>query len=479
MSTTTNLANAQSYNFLRKIAISATFGALLFGYDTGVVNGALTFMSRPDQLNLTPAMEGGVASSLLFGAAFGAFFCGRIADSKGRRKMLLILSFIFFCATIGCALSPNFEVLICFRFILGNAVGGASVTVPAYLSECSPVERRGRLVTQNELMIVSGQLMAFVINAILGVSFGEVGHIWRWMLSVATIPAVCLFVAMYRMPESPRWLVRKGRISEALEILKKIRSTEELAVAELEEIKLNIEKEDSAEKVKFSELGIPWIRRIILIAVGIAMCNQAGGVNSVMYYGTQILQNAGFSTNAAMIGNIANGVISVIATYMAIYLMKTHGRRKLLMLGFISTMICHIIIGTSSLLFSHETFFPYFILFMTVTFMFCNQGLIGPITWLLLSEILPMRLRGMGMGFAVFWQWIASFTIGFLFPVFLSLVGLSGTFYIFAIVGLIALIFTKLFVPETKGYSLENIEESFRNYAATDAAKAKQYIEKP
>ncbi|WP_432748501.1 sugar porter family MFS transporter [Pectinatus frisingensis] len=469
--------NEQGNNFLRKIAFSATFGALLFGYDTGVINGALPFMSKPDQLNLTPAKEGGVASSLLFGAAIGAFFGGRIADSKGRRKMLLILSVIFFFSTIGCALSPNFKILLVFRFILGIAVGGASVTVPAYLSECAPVEGRGRLVTQNELMIVSGQLMAFVINAVLAVSFGELAHIWRYMLSVATIPAVCLFVTMYRMPESPRWLVRQGKISEALSVLKKIR-TEEQAVAELEEIQTNIARESSVKQVKITELGTPWVRRIVFIAIGVAMCNQFGGVNSVMYYGTQILQNAGFSTNAAIVGNIANGVISVIATYMAIYLMKKHGRRKLLMLGFITTMICHVIIGTSSLLFSHEAFFPYFILLMTVTFMFCNQGLIGPVTWLILSEILPMRLRGTGMGVAVLCMWLTNFAIGLTFPILLSIVGLSGTFYTFACIGVVALIFVKLFVPETKGRSLEKIEEDFRNYGKTDEERAKEYIER-
>ena len=177
-------------------------------------------------------------------------------------------------------------------------------------------------------------------------------------------------------------------------------------------------------------------------------------------------------------GNIANGVISVIATYMAIYLMKKHGRRKLLMLGFITTMICHVIIGTSSLLFSHEAFFPYFILLMTVTFMFCNQGLIGPVTWLILSEILPMRLRGTGMGVAVLCMWLTNFAIGLTFPILLSIVGLSGTFYTFACIGVVALIFVKLFVPETKGRSLEKIEEDFRNYGKTDEERAKEYIER-
>ena len=409
-----------------------------------------------------------MASSLLLGAALGAFFGGRISDNIGRRKMLIILSIIFFFSTIGCALSPDFQVIIGFRFILGIAVGGASVTVPAYLSEMASTTGRGRLVTQNELMIVSGQLMAFVMNAILAVMFGESGHIWRWMLAVATLPAIALGVGMLRMPESPRWMVRQGKISEALAVLRTIR-TEEQAVAELQEIKDNIARECSAKKVKLNELSTPWIRRIVFIAIGVAMCNQFGGVNSVMYYGTQILQNAGFSTNAAIVGNIANGVISVIATYYAIHLMKFHGRRKLLMAGFISTITCHIIIGTSSVLFSSASWFPYFILFMTVIFMFCNQGLIGPVTWLLLSEILPQRLRGMGMGVAVLCMWLTNFAIGLTFPILLSIIGLSGTFYAFAIIGAMALIFVKHYIPETKNRSLEQIESDFRIYGTAES----------
>lgn len=467
----------QSGKFLQKMAFAATFGAILFGYDTGVINGALPFMAEPAQLNLTPARQGMVASAVLFGAAIGSLLCGKLSDMYGRRKMLLILSVLFVFTTIGCALSPTFQIIVLFRFFLGLGVGGASVIVPAYLAESSPTNGRGRYVTQNEMMIVVGATLAFIINAILAVTLGSMDHVWRYMIAVAIIPAICLFVGMYNMPESPRWLVRQGKVSQALQTLKKVRTSDEKAVAELEEIKTTIMREGDS-KVNLHEFTIPWVRRVLFIAIGIAMCNQLGAINSIIYYGTQILQNAGFARSAAFIGNVANGVISIVATFAGIHLIGKHSRRILLMMGFITVTICHIIIGTSTLLFAQESFFPFFILFMTVTFVFCNQCFIGPLTWLLVSEILPLRLRGTGMGIAILFQWMTNFAIGITFPVLLSTIGLGMTFYIFAIIGLIALTFVKLFVPETKGHSLEQLEQNFRSHGRTDEEKAKEYIEK-
>lgn len=197
--------------YLQIIMISATFGGLLFGYDTGVINGALPFMTKPDQLNLTPVTEGLVTSSLLFGAAIGALVCGKLADRYGRRKMILNLSFLFLLASLGTTFAPNVLTMVVFRFLLGLAVGGASSMVPAFLAEMAPHEKRGRIVTQNELMIVGGQLLAYVFNAILGVSMADTDHVWRYMLVLSAVPALILFVSMLFVPESPRWLTSKGK----------------------------------------------------------------------------------------------------------------------------------------------------------------------------------------------------------------------------------------------------------------------------
>lgn len=453
----------QSHNtYLKRITIISTFGGLLFGYDTGVINGALAFMSRPDQLNLTPFVEGLVASGLLFGAAIGSFAGGRIADNHGRRRMLLYLALIFFCAALGCSLSPTAEVLIGCRFVLGLAVGGASVTVPAYLAEMSPSDRRGRMVTQNELMIVTGQLCAFVLNAIMGVAFGSTAYIWRYMLAVASLPAIVLWFGMLTMPESPRWLVLQGRIGDAMDVLKKIRN-EKQALAECTEIQENLAAEKAMHQASYSDLATPWIRRIVFIAMGIAVCQQISGVNSIMYYGTQILTEAGFSTQAALIGNVANGVISVAATFFGIWMMGRHGRRPLLMTGQIGTMCCLCAIGLLSSLLSGFAILPYIVLGLTVTFLFFQQGFLSPVTWLLLSELFPARLRGMGMGVTVLCLWLTNFCIGLSFPVLLSSFGLSSTFFIFAAFGLLGLLFAHKYVPETKGRSLEQIERDFRS----------------
>ncbi|MBC2020545.1 sugar porter family MFS transporter [Listeria booriae] len=449
--------------YLRLIAIISTFGGLLFGYDTGVINGALPYMSKAGQLNLTPAGEGIVASSLLFGAAFGAVFGGRLSDRNGRRKNLLMLAVVFFVATLGCTFAPNMAFMVVFRVILGLAVGGASVTVPTYLAEMSPTERRGRMVTQNELMIVTGQLLAFTFNAIIGTTLGEDGNVWRYMLVIATIPAVVLWFGMLILPESPRWLASKGKIGDALRVLQQIRE-QNVAETELTEIKDNITAEAALDKATFKDLSVKWVRRILFIGLGIAVVQQITGVNSIMYYGTEILRDAGFGTEAALIGNIANGVISVLATFVGIYLLGKIGRRPMLITGLIGTTSALLLIGILSMLLQGTEALPYVVLSLTVTFLAFQQGAISPVTWLMLSEIFPQRLRGIGMGTTVFCLWITNFLVGFSFPILLAHVGLSITFFMFAVLGVFAILFVKKYLPETKGHSLEQIEYYFRNY---------------
>jgi len=460
---TTKIATAHPHNHqrsLRTVTVVSTLGGLLFGYDTGVINGALPYMQ--EDLGLTPLTEGLVTSSLLFGAAFGAIFGGRLADGRGRRKTIMALAVVFLLGTLACTFAPNTAVMVLGRLVLGLAVGGASVTVPVYLAEMSPRAIRGRIVTQNELMIVTGQLIAFISNAYLGNTFGEAGGIWRWMIVLATLPAIALWIGMMFMPESPRWLASIGSFGETLGVLRRIRSHED-ARLEFDEVKALAADDYRSKMGGWGDLKAPWLRHIFMVGIGLAVIQQITGVNSIMYYGTQILADAGFGREAALTANIANGVISVLATFVGIWLLGRVGRRRMLITGQIGTTSALLLIGVFSLLLPEGMGRGYVILALTITFLAFQQGAISPVTWLMLSEIFPQKMRGLGMGVSVFVLWMVNFLIGFSFPQLLAAFGISNTFFVFVLLGVGAIVFAAKYVPETRGRSLEELEQFFRN----------------
>jgi major inositol transporter-like SP family MFS transporter len=441
------------------VTIIATFGGLLFGYDTGVINGALEPMKA--DLGLTTTGEGLITSTLLAGAAIGALVCGKLNDTLGRKKTLTILAVLFFVGTLGGVFAPNLGVMIPSRVILGFAVGGASVTVPVYLSELAPTERRGSLAGRGELAIVVGQLLAFAMNAIIGTVWGDHAGVWRYMLAVAALPAIALFVGMLQMPESPRWLISKGRHDEALSVLLQVRSPER-ARAEMEEVEFLAAEEEESHMGGWSDLSVPWIRRIFIAGIGVAIAQQCTGINSIMYYGTQVLTQAGFSASAALIANVANGVLAVVGSSICLFfLMDRVPRRTLIIGGFIATTTAHALIVATALLLPEGLTKAFVILFFMVTFVFCMQLALNIPVWVIISEMFPLRLRGLGMGICVLILWVTNAIIAFLFPIIVQAIGIQGAFGVFVVLGLIAIAFLKVFLPETKDRSLEELEERF------------------
>jgi MFS transporter, SP family, major inositol transporter len=453
------------------ISIVACFGGLLFGYDTGVSNGAEHPMQI--ELGLSDLSLGVVISSLVFAAAVGALFGGRVSDTWGRRRTILLLAVLFFVGTLCVVFSPGFGVLVTGRLLLGLAVGGASTVVPVYLAELAAFEIRGSITGRNELAIVTGQLAAFVMNAIIGTAFGNLDGVWRIMFSICALPAIALFVGMLRMPESPRWLVEKGHHDQALAVLKTVRP-QERAVAELADVqRLAAEEKEEHQVGVRAILANKWLIRILLVGIGVAMAQQLTGINSIMYYGQRVLIEAGFTADAALVANIASGVFSVIGGVIALYNMDKVNRRKTFALGLSLTTTCHLLIGTASVVLpAGNPLRPYVLLFFVVAFVFSMQSFLNVAVWVWLAEIFPLHMRGLGIGVAVFFGWTTNALLALFFPSLVAATGITGAFFLFAGVGVIALIFVVTQVPETRGVSLEKLEKDVTSGAVYDFRKA-------
>lgn len=456
--------------FVKVIAIIATLGGLLFGYDTGVISGALLFMGA--EMHLTPFTTGLVTSSLLFGAAFGALASGHFAAAAGRKKIIIVLAVIFAIGALGTSLAPDVHWMIFFRLVLGVAVGGAAATVPVYIAEIAPANKRGQLVTLQELMIVSGQMLAYISNAGFNAAWGG-EQTWRWMLAIATVPAVALWFGMMFMPDTPRWYAMKGRLAEARKVLERTRAKSDVEW-ELTEIEETLSEEENKGKPSLKELRKPWLFKLFLIGIGVAVIQQLSGVNTIMYYAPTMLKAVGMSTDAALFATIANGAISVLMTFVGIWLLGRLGRRTMTMIGQFGCTACLLFIGCISY-FMPETvngqpdvMRGYLVLLGMLMFLSFQQGALSPVTWLLLSEIFPTRLRGIFMGGAVFAMWIANFLISLAFPMLLATVGLSGAFFIFAFIGLFGAAFVIKCVPETRNRSLEQIEHYLHDWLSSE-----------
>ncbi|ALC07096.1 hypothetical protein CDES_13855 [Corynebacterium deserti GIMN1.010] len=466
---------------LGQISLVACLGGLLFGYDTGVANGAEGHMAQ--ELGLNVFQLGVVISSLVFAAALGALFAGRISDAVGRRKAIILLSGLFFFGSIMVVFSPagelgqfygpGFAVLVTGRIMLGLAVGGASTVVPVYLAELAPLEIRGSLTGRNELAIVAGQLLAFVINAIIAVTLhGVVDGIWRIMFAVCALPAIALFFGMLRMPESPRWLVNQGRYDEARRVMETVR-TPQRAQEEMDEI-ISVHSENNKKLLGIPEvsqgnahmslkdvLSNKWLVRLLIAGIGVAVAQQLTGINAIMYYGTRVLEESGMSAEMAVIANIAFGAVAVIGGLIALRNMDRLDRRTTFIIGLSLTTTFHILIAIAgTLLPEGNAVRPFAIMILVVGFVLSMQTFLNVAVWVWLAEIFPVRMKGIGTGIAVFCGWGVNGVLALFFPALVSGVGITVSFLIFAVVGAIALAFVAKFVPETRGRSLEELDHA-------------------
>jgi sugar porter (SP) family MFS transporter len=401
----------------------------------------------------------------VFAAAFGAILGGPLSDKWGRRKTIILLAVLFFVGTLFCVFAPGtsglaFTSLVIGRILLGLAVGAASGVVPVFLAEMAPFEIRGSLSGRNEFMIVAGQLAAYVINAIIGSTLGHIDGVWRIMLAVCALPAIFLFVGMLRVPESPRWLVDRGRTDEALKVMEQIR-TPERAAAELQQMQVLAQEDQSVARTGWREVfHNKHLMRIVLIGIGVGAVQQLTGINSIMYYGQSVLVESGFKESAALIAQLGPGIIAVVGATIALRLMDRMDRRKTFLFGVSMTTVAHVLIGVFSMLLPvGNAARPWVILLLVILFVGATQTFLNIAIWVYLAEIFPLRMRGFGTGVSIFFLWTINGFLSLFFPSMVSAMSITGTFFLFAVLGALSWLFVFKFVPETRGRSLEQLDD--------------------
>lgn len=447
------MASNRAYVYF--ISLVAAVGGLLFGFDIAIINGALVYLKQ--QFGLTDVQTEVAASALLLGCVFGAGLSGVLSDRYGRRKMLLISAALFALSAFAAALPRNLTEFVVARFAGGLAIGVASVLSPLYIAEMSPAEIRGRLVSINQFAIVSGILLAYYVSWQLS-SLGLAS--WRWMFVSAALPSVLFFVALLRVPESPRWLIKEGRSPEALGILQRVSSTGD-AGAEVEAIQATISEESGSLK----QLLEPALRRPLIIAVGLAILQQITGVNTILFYGSLIYtEHAGSQTaSSALLANVIVGATNFVFTIVALAIIDKIGRKAILMLSSGGMGISLIVLGA---LFHVNSTAIYAILAVILLYVAFFAVGMGPGVWVVMSELFPTRIRGRAMAIATVTLWIACTALTLTFLSLVSAVTVAGAFWLYAAICLFTFFFVWRVVPETKGKTLEEIEKSWMKAGA-------------
>jgi SP family arabinose:H+ symporter-like MFS transporter len=429
----------------------AAIAGLLFGFDIAVINGAIVFLRV--QFHLTDFQTEFAVSSLLFGCIAGAAVAGWLSDRYGRKRVLSLSALLFAASSLGAALPRDFPQFGVARFIGGIAIGVASMLAPLYIAEVSPARIRGRLVSLNQMAVVTGILLAYVVNWML--SFSGASS-WRWMFAVAMVPSLGLFTGLFFVPESPRWLMEQGRTLDARLVLERVEGGER-AQAQLLEIQESLKLEAST----FRDLLTPALRRPLFLVVALAILQQITGINSVLFYGSILWQRelGGHSISAAIGANAAIGLMNFVVTLAALWLIERSGRRPLLMFSSACMAVCQLVLGLAFLL--HPPPAPLVLGAMLLCVAAFAVGL-GPATWVLMAELFPTRIRGRAMSIANVALWMASALLTFTFLSLARAITITGAFCLYSFLCVLTFLLVWRMAPETKGKTLEEIEAWWR-----------------
>lgn len=434
------------------VASIAAVGGLLFGYDTGVISGALLYLEPAFHLSATTSEI--AVSAVLIGAIIGAAAGGRLADGIGRKKALIVLGIIFAVGAILTAIAPNLGFFIAFRIIVGFGIGAASMITPMYIAELAPPAIRGSLVTFFQLAVTVGIAVAYWVD----LAFANAGMGWRPMFAVAFIPGALLALGMLFLSETPRWLASKGRWDDASRALEHTIHGQ-AKQRELDDIRKTLEEEKTAS---VRELLRPGLRLALLVGVGLAIFQQLVGINTVIYYAPTIFGYAGFSSaSAAILATSIVGVVNFLSTILSLLLVDRLGRRPLLLIGVAGMVITLIAMGIVFAI--GPTHAGWFVLICLLAYIISFAIGMGPVFWLMTSELFPNRLRGRGASISSLWNWAANLAVSITFLTLIGVIGKPGTFWIYAFLGVLAFLFCWALVPETKGKTLEQIERYWRS----------------
>ena len=452
--------------YLVFLSVVAALGGFLFGYDTAVISGTIAQVT--EQFGLDALQQGWYVGCALIGSIIGVLFAGILSDKFGRKSTMILSAILFSTSAIGCAVSTDFNQLVIYRIIGGVGIGVVSIISPLYISEVAVAQYRGRLVSLYQLAVTIGFLGAYLVNyQLLGYSMSNpdvstgwwnlvfVSEVWRGMLGMETLPAIMFFIIIFFIPESPRWLILKGKEEKATNILERIYTSSKEALFQLTETKSVLSSESKSE---WKLLLQPGIRKAVIIGVCIAVLGQFMGVNAVLFYGPSIFENAGLSGGDSLFYQVLVGLVNTLTTVLALVIIDKIGRKKLVYYGVSGMVISLILIATYFIYGESWGISSIFLLVFFLFYVFCCAVSICAVVFVLLSEMYPTRVRGFAMSIAGFALWIGTYLIGQLTPWMLQNLTPAGTFILFAIMCVPYMLIVWKLVPETTGKSLEEIE---------------------